>query len=368
MIPLDLTVSDEGVFWVRKKSDLESVLLDLESKNQFSGLVYIREGDAILFEDGFGYASRSWKVKNSPEIRFDTASITKLLTAVAVLQLVEKGAFSLETKIRDYLEIDLGQISGEVTLAQLLTHSSGIGDDADEEAGERYADIWLKKANYSVTETVDFLPQFIHRKAHFAPGEGCRYCNCSYVLLGLAIEKASGLAYRDYARKNIIEKAGMKDSGFFHFEQVTERVAEGADPIFNDAKEIVGWRRNIYSYPPIGSPDAGLYVTVRDLDAFLTAVHEEKLLSSEMTKAFLTPRVLYREFDQEVRKFGYGLLFALDKKDKLLFYQKEGVNAGVSAALRYYPSKDVTVVILSNMEMAAWPVLQETHKWLTKSV
>lgn len=343
-------------------NELESRLLRLERDDQFSGVVLLTQGQETVYEGSFGFACRSWKVKNTLDTRFDTASITKLFTAVSVLQLIEQGAFSLDTKIREYLDIDLGEISKEVTISQLLTHSSGIGDDVEEDDGEVYADLWKTRANYSVTKTLDFLPQFIHKTANFAPGEGCRYCNCAYILIGLAIEKASGLEYRDFVTKNIFQRVGMSDTGFLRADQVNERVALGADPIFNENKDIIGWQKNIYSFPPIGSPDAGAHVTARDLVVFLRAVQGGALLSSEMTEAFFTPRTRYREVEDGTREFGYGLWFALNKEREILYFQKEGVNAGVSAVLRHYPGRDLTAVILSNMELGAWQPARRIHQ------
>ena len=81
-------------------------------------------------------------------------------------------------------------ISDDVTIYQCLTHTSGIGDDADEEAGEDYEALFKDKPNYSIRETSDFIPQCTTRDAVFSPGEGVRYNNCAFVLLGLVIEKS----------------------------------------------------------------------------------------------------------------------------------------------------------------------------------
>src|SRR4029077_4044062 len=131
----------------------------------------------------------------------------------------------------------------------------------EEEEGEDYEDLWKTKPNYSVMTTADFLPQFIHKPPNFPPGEGCRYCNVGYVLLGLMIEKASGMTYRDYVRQHIFKRAGMQHCDFFRMDRVHENVAEGCDPIYNDTNTIVEWKKNIYSYPPVGSPDGGAHVT-----------------------------------------------------------------------------------------------------------
>jgi len=201
--------------------------------DRFSGVVRITRGSEELFAAAYGLASRSWRIPVTLSTRFDTASLTKLFTAVSTLQLVDAGGFSLDTSVIPYLGLDDATISEDVTVFHLLTHSSGIGDDAEEENGEDYADLWVDKPNYSITETADFLPQFVHKPANFPPGEGCRYCNCSFILLGLMIERASSMTYRDYVRQHVFVPAGMKDSDFFNIENCARDLAEGCDPIRN---------------------------------------------------------------------------------------------------------------------------------------
>ena len=247
-------------------------------------------------------------------------------------------------------------------------HSSGIGDDADEEAGDIYEDLWKTRPNYSVTETADFLPQFAHKPAVFAPGEGCRYNNCAYVLLGLMIEKATGLSYRNYVEQHVMRPTGMCDSGFWRMDRVRERTAEGADPIRDEAGVLVGWKRNIYSYPPIGSPDAGALVTAADLDRFLHAVKDGQLLSAALTAAFFQPQVPYREKPDGTLMYGLGLWFHVLPSGEVLFCEKEGINAGVSGMVRYYPQPDVCAVILSNMEGGAWEPMARLHEVLISQI
>jgi len=341
---------------------LDQLFQELEEKDAFSGVVLITKGEAELYSGAFGYASRAWKIKNDLDIRFDTASITKLFTTAAILQLIDKKLLRFETSAIEYLGLEGTKISKEVNVFHLLTHTSGIGDDCEEEAGEVYEDLWKTKPNYSVRNTEDFLPQFIYKEPNFAPGEGCRYCNCSFVLLGLMIEKATGMSYRDYVRKNIFEKANMSHSDFLAMDRVHDKVAEGCDPIRNDDGEIEGWKKNIYSYPPIGSPDGGAYVTAGDLDRFLRAVQSGELLSEELTIAFLSPQVDYKDKGDWVMKYGYCLWFYVDINGKIISFQKEGINAGSSGLIRHFPEQDINVVILSNMEDGVWGPIQKIHQ------
>ena len=111
---------------------LNDHFLRLEAEDRFSGVVLITQGRSTLYQGAFGYASRAWQVKNSLDVRFDTASITKLFTAVAVLQLIDEQRLALDTRALDCLGLAGTAISGDVTVYHLLTHTSGIGDDADE--------------------------------------------------------------------------------------------------------------------------------------------------------------------------------------------------------------------------------------------
>ncbi|UCD42082.1 MAG: beta-lactamase family protein [Chloroflexota bacterium] len=344
---------------------LDIYFRDLEKQDLFSGVVLITKGDSQLYNGAYGYASRPWKIKNTLETRFDTASITKLFTSVATLQIIDQGQFDFETPVIDFLGLKDTTISKDVNVFHLLTHTSGIGDDSEEEDGEVYEDLWKTKSNYSVTNTTDFLPQFIHKPANFPPGEGCCYCNCSYVLLGLMIEKVSGISYRDYVRENVFANAQMDYSDFLRLDRVHENVAEGSDPIQDEAGNVVGWKKNIYSFPPIGSPDSGAHVTANDLDAFLRSVAAEQLLSPELTMAFFSPQVHYREINNWTLMYGYGLKFYLDKAGEVVCTQKEGINAGVSALIRNYPALDVNVVLLSNLEEGVWDPIWVIHELLT---
>jgi len=117
---------------------LDRYLRGLEASDAFAGVVWVTVGGDERFAAAYGLASRAWGVPNTLDTRFDTASTTKLFTAVATLQQVDAGAFGLDTSAIGYLGLEGTAISPDVTVRHLLTHSAGIGDDADEEAGESF--------------------------------------------------------------------------------------------------------------------------------------------------------------------------------------------------------------------------------------
>jgi hypothetical protein len=147
-------------------------------------------------------------------------------------------------------------------------------------------------------------------------------------------------------------------------DRVHADIAEGADPIEDGDGRITGWKKNIYSFPPIGSPDAGAHVTAGDLDRFLRAIRAGELLSPELTEAFFMPQVRDREIDDWVRWYSYGLWFYVDQSGEVVCCEKEGINAGVSGMIRHFPEQDINVVILSNMESGAWKPIWKIHEMI----
>ena len=334
--------------------ELHRYFVDLDRREVFSGVVLVTEGNSTIYEKAFGLASRAWAAPNTIDTRFDTASITKLFTTAAVLQMIDAGRFALDTPVIDYLGLEDTGISRDVTVLHLLTHTSGIADDADEEAGEEYEDLWRDKPSYRVLDTADFLPQFAGKPANFEPGQGCRYNNVGFVLLGLCVEEASGMSYRDYVREHVFAASGMPRSDFFRMDQVAKDLAEGADPVVSADGSIEFWRRNIYSFPPVGSPDAGAHVTARDLDTFMRAARTGVLFSAGLTAEFLKPQVLHSTTDTRISRYGLGVELVSDVDDRLICIQKDGLNAGASGIVRYYPDADITVVLLSNTSRGVW--------------
>ncbi|MBB5958116.1 CubicO group peptidase (beta-lactamase class C family) [Saccharothrix tamanrassetensis] len=343
-------------------TELDSWLSARSASDQFSGVVLVRSGDETPFAGAYGWASRRWPVPNTLATRFDTASITKLFTAVAALRLVDEGRLDLDAPITGLVDLSGTTISSEVTVRHLLTHTSGIGDDADEEAGESYEALWVDKPVYSVVETRDHLPNFVHKPPNFPPGKGCRYCNVGYVLVGLAIEEITGTAYRDHVRETVFARAGMSGSDFHDRREAVPDVAEGWDPVEDADGRITGWRQNIFSYPPIGSPDGGAHATAEDLVRFLRALRGGELLSPERTGLFLTPQVPHHRDDDGDVWYGFGLEFTLNPDGSVRNYYKDGGNAGVSGIARYYPAEDLDVVVLSNAQRGGLAVIREVDR------
>lgn len=178
------------------EEEIQKICDNFSKKYNFSGACLVKQGNDVIFGQAYGLAHRGFNIPNKLNTMFDTASITKVFTAAAILLLIEKGLLHFEDKITDIIDLKSTAIPTDVSIYNLLTHTSGIADDADEEAGENYSDLFIYKPNYSIRNTSDFLPQFVFKKPIFKAGTDVRYNNCAFVLLGLAIEKITGQDYR----------------------------------------------------------------------------------------------------------------------------------------------------------------------------
>ena len=130
---------------------------------EFSGVVLLEMNDSILFHKAYGYESLDYDVKNGFDTRFNIASITKTMTAVAVLQLVDKGKLNLEASVGSYLpDYPNRKVRDSVTTHQLLTHTSGL----DNFLVEDYKG--MEKSN--LRHVSDYLPLFASKPLHILPG------------------------------------------------------------------------------------------------------------------------------------------------------------------------------------------------------
>lgn len=348
-----------------KYENIERLLNERANSSDFSGVVLIKQDGKTVLSEAYGYANRSFLVKNTVDTRFRIASITKMFTAVAILQLIENKKISLETKVKDYLDLNNSAIPHGVTIFHLLTHTSGIADYFDEASGnDAWEKLWQEQPIYCVRKLTDYLPLFISKEPTSIVSEKFHYNGAGYILLGLVIEKASRLTYFDYVRENIFSKANMKNSDFLDLDKVYPLVAEGYEAIIDNNNEICGWKKNIYSTTPEAASDGGSTSTALDLCNFLEALRENSLLSSEMTNMFFTPQVL----DQAANgvrgytwKYGFANQFLLDKNKNIFRGGHTGEEYGISCRLYYYPSLKVDVIILGNQGFCAGSLAWQIH-------
>lgn len=333
------------------KSMAATLIAALAEDDHFSGAVRISQEGTTLFESAVGYANRAWRVKNEIDTRFRVASISKMFTAVAVLQLVDRGVVGLDTAVVDALDLHNSTIPKATTVYHLLTMTAGIADWFDE-SGDWEA-VWAELCRthpiYLFRENKDYLPLFLNKPPLHPLGTKHQYSNASYILLGLLIETVTGQSYFDFVRQNVFAKAEMHHSDYIALDGISEQVAEGYI-----RQEDGSWLRNIYSVTPSAAGDGGATSTVRDLTRFSRALRGGKMLSPEQTRAMLTPQVVedeepFRGYDW---MYGFGNFFIL-QEGEVVRWGHTGEEDGVSGRLYHYPQHNIDVAILGNQSWCA---------------
>lgn len=340
-------------------------LKDLQNNkilNTFSGVILIKEKNKTLFSFQGGYANRSWKVPNTIQTKFRIASVSKMFTAVAITQLIDEGLLDFDTKITDLINLENTNISKDVTIHHLLTHTSGIADYYDESTGdEGWNKLWSQKPIYNVRTLRDYFELFYDKKPIGEVGIQYKYNNAGYILLGMAIEELTRKSYFSYVEDNIFNKIGMDNSCFINLDEVHENVAEGYEIIDG------AWLRNIYTTTPTPASDGGATSTAEDLIKFIQGLRHNKLLNEENTRKILTPYVIDEEsngFRNYIWKYGYANNILLDEYERIVRGGHTGEEYGVSSRVYYYPSLGIDIVILSNVGFSAGKVGWAIHDLL----
>ena len=185
-------------------------------------------------------------------------------------------------------------------------------------------------------------------------------------MLGLAIEKITGKTYREYVTENVFQKARMRNTAFLSMDSVNENTAEGYLALYNENGNIIGYKKNIYSFPPMGTPDGGAYTTAEDMNTFLTAIQKKILLDDVHAKLLLTTHCPYTREKEwwgipglyERNGYAFEFLFLPDRKEPFCIY-KDGQNDGVAARFNYYPKEDISVTFLSNQDCDVWDMTRQ---------
>lgn len=169
------------------------------------------------------------------------------------------------------------------------------------------------------------------------------------------------MSYRDYVRQHIFAPAGMTQSDFCAMDGICVNMAEHYKWV--DHSDGSGeWRKNIYSFPPIGSPDGGATVTASDLQRFYRAVREHRLMSPEAGTLLMTPQVMRSNPANWPQGFAFGFELDLDDHGQVVKIGKEGMNAGVCSMSAYYPQSDVTIIALANQHCNVWAMVEEIER------
>ncbi len=328
-------------------------------------LVVIKNG-TIIYSKGFGWADGPRKIPATPGTVYHWWSCTKIVTAIAILQLREKSKLRLDDPVIQYLPFFTVKYpsagSRPVTILNLLNHSSGLPD-----AGFRIMS-WIHHDGDPPWNQTDLLKEVLPRfsELEFAPGDHSEYTNIGYMVLGAIIEKVTGQTYESYVRQNVLEPLGMGYTDFVYTAAMEPNEAAGAHPLIDGwtplipfigmtyVREISGdhvWFKRVYTDQ---TPPSGLIGPATDAARLVAAylgggdLEGRRILSTESIGMMTHEGYSKGKADdpQSFRRQGIGWQIANENGNLRLSH--EGGGLGFHSIMQLYPDEDLGFVLFTN--------------------
>ncbi len=291
----------------------------------------VASGESVVWAQGFGQADVEQNVPVRPDTVFRIASISKPITATAVMQLVERGVVSLEDPIQRYVPGFPRKPQGEIRIRHLLTHTSGIRHYRGDEFGLNDYYPTLERA----------IALFKDDALEFAPGDRYLYSTYGYNLLAGVVEAASGRRFDDYLRVNIFTPAGMNTT---FLERPQEIVRHRARQYVRGSSPFA-WLNAPYVDLSVKWAGGGLISTTSDLLRFDLALNAGRLLRSDTQERMYTSARL-----NSGAITGYGLGWMVSQEGGRLKVAHSGGAMGGTTYLLREPRARVASVVLANLD------------------
>jgi D-alanyl-D-alanine carboxypeptidase len=243
---------------------LGTTLDSLSRRDEFSGVVVLAKNGVPVFQSAYGFADREAKRPNTVETAFNIGSINKMFTNIAIRQLAAEGKLDLDSTLAKYWpEYPNAEVAKRVTIRQLMTHRSGIG-------GNIFA-APAGKTRHAIRHNNDYLQLFVNRPLDFEPGSRQQYSNAGFIVLGMLVERLSGVDYYRYVRERIYQPAALTRTAALPVDSLPPNTALG----YTRASGPLS--RNTETLPGRGSAAGGGYTTAQDLVRFIQALRERKV-------------------------------------------------------------------------------------------
>jgi CubicO group peptidase (beta-lactamase class C family) len=312
---------------------IEAVLRGYAEAGHFSGCVLVARGDEVLFEGAYGPANREWAIPLTTDTRFLVGSVSKGLTAVTVLQLVQAGKLSLETRLSEILPEFPSEQGERITIRHLLTHTSGIGHYDQVPEFERS----LERLPHTPAEMIRYIGGI---GLLFQPGERFGYSSFGYDLLAFACERQEGRPFAEILRERVFAPAGMSRTRLVDFRSIEERRASGYEydlvPGFQNASFFDGSNA-------VGG--GGVLSTVGDLHRWVRALSTGRLLGEPWRSEALRGQARV----DASRAYGYGWFVSPRPDGRAGEAWHTGSTNGFASFLSFSPADGHLIVLLSNV-------------------
>jgi CubicO group peptidase (beta-lactamase class C family) len=338
---------------------LDAYITALHNDKEFNGTILVGQQGKIVYKKAFGYADYSNQIENSDSSLFNLASISKTLTAIAVLQLKDKGKLRLDDSYSKYFK-DFPY--PKITVKHLLSHTSGIPDT------EPLFDSLISKNTDRIFSNSDIIPALIlyskSKPLRFETGERWGYSNAGYGLLALLIEKLSKQPFAVYMKRNVFAPAGMKHT----YVQTSLSQKRDKNRVNNysyanhftmklELVDTLAYLRGLtYNLTGI-TGSTNVISNVQDLWEYDKALHEGKLIKLPSLEEAFTPVKLNNGKDNVAVEGSYGLGWFIKTDsagNKLVFHS--GAGPGILTFFVRNLTKNQTLIILQNIQNSMFDI------------
>jgi CubicO group peptidase (beta-lactamase class C family) len=368
--------------------ELENYLNKLTASGTPPGLsLAVVKNDSLIYCKGFGWADKPRKIKAAPGTIYHWWSCTKIITAIAILQLQEKHLLNINDPVYMYLhffKVDYpSDTCKKITILNLLNHSSGLPDPSVITLIN-----WIHHYGEPSVNQTDFLIKKLpnYSSLNFEPGDHFQYSNLGYMVLGAIIEKVTGITYEDYIRNNILLPLRMNNTDFVYTNAMKLNEAAGAHPIFNIVTPLIPflagsyirefdwnhiWLKRVYTDQ---TPPSGLIGSTEDASRLVAAY----LNGGELNGI----RILSPESLNKMTYSGYSKI----KGDDSSIYRRQGIGwqiyggpgsdrwvlthdgggPGFSTKIQLYPDEKLGFILFTNDDTCEpWKIinLAAAIKW-----
>lgn len=307
------------------------------------GVIWVYQGDVPVYEGYHGAADRRSDVSFHQDTLFDIGSMTKQFTAAVILRLVEEDVLALDDPLERFFP-EAPVDKANITLHQLMTHSSGLSDENGAFDG-RDSDPYKPVA--------DFLAPLWASPLNRSPGTGYEYTNAGYSLLAIVIERATGEGYETVLRRLILEPAGLTQTGYRLMEWSAQNAARGYDDFHADPDRadrglfyLERWRTEPVSYQLLGN--GGIYSTPADMHRWMVALHAGDVLNADSLALIQSPLMALDDpYPPTFTHYSYGWGVGARPCGEP-WISHSGSNGVFFVSVQYGPRSDTLILHLTN--------------------
>lgn len=327
-----------SVFAQSKKEKLQQLLKTYSDFGYFNGCVLISFKDSIILDTAYGLANREWIIENTPLTKFRIASLTKQFTGMLTMQMVNENRIELDGKITDYLNFYPKETGDQITIHQLLTHSSGIPNFTS------FPNFYQEYQNKDL-EHIEFLEIFNNKPLNFNPGTAFEYSNSNYYLLGTILEVVTKKSFDQLLFEYILQPLNMRDTGMEYHKDILQNRATGYNKSGNQ------YLNSQYVNIQLPFAAGSMYSTTNDLYKWHKALMTNTLLPDTLMKIYFKAHQPLSFGDYKAHyAYGWGIhkhLFA-NSGEHVLIHEHGGDMFGFTSHIVRLPEDKGVIILLSN--------------------